>query len=117
MGAEQFSTPVRGASGTPISVAQTGTIETDNYATAGSIEATDAADYPLTLNPATVIQELVVTQSAPELTVTVTTTGGDTYEAFHNGTLGDRDKVEIDKVVVTDPIGSGATVALEWAGE
>jgi len=119
MGAEQFSTPVRGASGSPISVAQTGTIETDNYSHAGSASAgaNGESAYPLAVNPAPVIQELIVTANAPELVINVHTTGGDVYEAFDGGTLGDRDKVEMDKVVVTDPNGSGATVALEWAGE
>jgi len=117
MGAEQFSTPVRGASGSPISVAQTGTIETDNYSHGDAVSASDASDYPLTVNPAAVIQELIVTQSAPELTLTVTTTGGDTYEMFAGGTLGARDKTEIDSVEITDPTGSGAAFSAEWAGE
>jgi len=117
MGAEQFSTPVRGASGTPISVAQTGTIETDNYSTGGAASGEQAADYPININPAVVIQELVVTQNSADANIEIHTTGGDVFYAFRGASLGSRDKIEIDKIVISDPQGAGPTTSVEWYGE
>ena len=117
MGAEQFSTPVRGPSGTPISVAQTGTIETDNYANGGAVAASEAADYPVALNPAVTMQEINVTQNSDDAVIEIHTTGGDVFEAFRGPTLGTRDKWQIDKLVISDPDATGPTTSLEWAGE
>ncbi|RNJ25473.1 hypothetical protein [Halosegnis longus] len=115
-GTEQFSQTVRGSGGV-LATAATGTVQTDNYATGGHLSASGAADYPLSLNPAATIQELNVTRSNAALVITVTTTGGDEFQTFANGTIGSRDKWEIDHLEVTDPTGSGAKFDATWAGE
>jgi hypothetical protein len=97
--------------------AATGVMETDNYPHGGSVEVTAAADYPTTLNPAETIQEINVTQNHPSIVIELHTTGGSTFEAFHGGTTGSRDKFETDKIVLKDPDGTGETVSFDWAGE
>lgn len=117
MGAEQFSTPVRGSSGEAISVAQSGTIETDNYETGGAVHGSQTADYPIALNPAVTIQEINVTQNSEDATIEIHTVGGDVFQAFRGPTLGSRDKWSVDKIVISDPQATGPTTSLSWAGE
>jgi len=112
----QWVQGVGGGGGEPISTNARGVIQTDNYPSGGEIKSSTDS-YPIEVNPAETIQELNVTQHSDALVVEVHTTGGDVFEAFAGGTLGSRDKWEIDKVVVSDPDSSGATFSAEWAGE
>lgn len=116
MGVPQHNQTVSGSNGT-LRTNTSGVVETDNYAYGGSVEATEAADYPVALNPAATIQEINVTQNDPSILIEIHTTGGDVFEAFHGGTLGSRDKYETDKIVLSDPDETGASASLDWAGE
>ena len=114
MGVEQFSQTVRGSGGT-LATNATGTMETDNYPNGGSINS-DAPAYPVSLNPAETIQELIVLK-AGDVDVEVTTTGGDTFTLRLYGGTGSFDKWEIDSVSFSDPRGTGAALVVGWAGE
>lgn len=116
MGVPQFNQTVAGQGGT-LQTTTTGVIETDNYADGGEIEAPATDAYPVSLNPAETIQEFIVTQNHADLETEIHTTSGDVFQAFRGGSTGVRDKWEIDKIVVSDPTGSGATYTAEWAGE
>jgi hypothetical protein len=113
--AEQFSTPVRGSSGAAVSVAATGTIETDNYQSAAGFDF-DGSAYPYTINPAETIQELFVTQSA-KIRAVITTTSGEVATIPLNGNTIVLDKIEIDSVVFQDPNGTAAPISGGWTGE
>jgi len=113
---EQFSQTVRGSGGV-LSTAATGTMQTDNYATGGGVSVSDAADYPVALNPPVMMQEINVTENSPDARIEIHTSGGSVFRAFAAGTLGSRDKWEVDKIVISDPEATGPTVSLTWAGE
>ncbi len=94
-----------------------GTIETNDYPNGGEVAAPDVDSYPVALNPAETIEELIVTQNDSALDVEIHTNGGDVFYAFRGGAEGVRNRWKIDKVVVSDPETSGATFTAEWAGE
>jgi hypothetical protein len=116
MGVEQFSQTVRGSGGT-LRTNASGVMEVDNYPGGGEIDAPATDAYPVSLNPAATIQEFIVTQNHADLEVEFHTVGGDVYQAFRGSVTGVRSRVEIDKVVVSDPNGSNATFTAEWSGE
>ena len=115
MGAEQFSTPVRGASGDAVSVAASGTIETDNYEHGDAFDF-DGSAYPYEINPAAVIEEIVIT-TAGDVVAEITTVGGDTVPLALAGGSGAFDKWSTDKITFRDPNGTGSRIAGGWAGE
>ncbi|MCD2199085.1 hypothetical protein LPA44_04120 [Halobacterium sp. KA-4] len=113
MGEKQFNNTVAGSGGT-LATNTTGTVETDNYATGGDFSLSDGDS----LNPAAVVQELVVTHVGdPSLTLTLSTTGGSTITVPHEGGTLTLDKLEIDAVEVADADNTGASIKGVWAGE
>ncbi|SFR37141.1 hypothetical protein SAMN04487947_0566 [Halogeometricum rufum] len=114
MGVEQFSQTVRGSGGT-LATNATGTMETDNYPNGGAFDE-DGTTYPVSLNPAETIQELIIT-AAGDVMMEVHTSGGDVFTVPLAGGTGSFDKWEIDKVVFSDPKGTQARLGGGWAGE
>jgi hypothetical protein len=116
MGVEQFSQTVRGSDGT-LRTNATGVMETDNYPHGGAERASSASDYPKEVNPAETMQVIDVTANDASIVIEVHTTGGDVFEGWQEGTVGERDTWEVDKIVLRDPNGTGATCSFDWAGE
>lgn len=113
-GNEQFSSAVRSATASELSVTVGDTVETDNYATGDAFDLAGGES----LNPADVIQELIVTDvPSSDLVISITTTGGDTFDFPHRGGTFTLDKLEIDSVDIGDPSGTGESVTGVWAGE
>jgi len=116
MGVPQDNTTVRGTGGT-LRTNASGVMEVDNYPGGGEINAPVDDTYPVSLNPSETIQEFIVTQHDSRLNVELHTVDGTVIKAFRGGVTGIRSRVEIDKVVVSDPNNSGATFTAEWVGE
>lgn len=115
MGSQQFSQPVRGSGGEPIQTTPSGSIQTDNYQAGDGFDY-DGSAYPYTLNPAETIQELYLTE-AGDVTATITTIQGDTFNLPLVGSIGSFEGWEIDTVEFTDPNGTAARLAGGWAGD
>jgi phage baseplate assembly protein gpV len=115
MGSEQFSQAVRGSSAEPVGVAQTGSLETNDYDYGAGFDY-DGTAYPYTVNPAETIHELVIT-SADDVVAEIHTNGGDVVDLPLAGTVGTFDRWNIDQVVFRDPEGTQARLAGGWAGE
>jgi len=115
MPSEQFSTAIRGSEGPAVQTNASGTIQTDNYPH-GDGFSFDGSTYPEEVNPAAVVQELVVTQSA-DLVLHITTIQGDEFDIPLAGSVGSFDGWEIDAVEFRDPDGNGDPIAGGWAGE
>lgn len=115
MASEQFSQAVRGSSAEPVSVGQTGSIETNDYDYGDAFEF-DGSAYPYLVDPAETIHELTVTESA-DVYARITTNGGNTFDLPLKGGTGTFDRWNIDSVEFVDPNGTGASVAGGWAGE
>jgi hypothetical protein len=113
MGSEQFSQAVRGSDGTPVATSATGTIETDNYDRGAGFDG-QAGD--IALNPATLIQELVITILDAEVELEITTASGDVIP-LRVAAPATFDKWEIDSLSINDPKGTNARVAGGWAGD
>lgn len=115
-GVDPFSSTVRGNNGV-LQTAATGTIETDNYDAGGAIRVR-SADYPATVNPAAVIQELIITDVGTEIVVDIDTVGGNSITDVElNGRLLTMDKLSIDSITFRDPSGTGDAVDGLWVGE
>lgn len=120
MGSEQFSTAVRGSSGEPISTAAVGAIETDNYSEGGTIAVggSSGTNYPLEVNPAETIQELIITQVGDEVVADIDTISGTTISDVPlNGRTLALDTIEIDAVTFRDPNATGALTEGVYIGE
>jgi len=114
MGSEQFSQAVRGSSAEPVSVGQTGSIETNDYDNGDAFDGS-GADLPLDVNPPETIHELIVTRSPDDAVATITTVSGDTFDLPLAGGTGSFDRWNIDKVVFESS--SGGRISGGWAGE
>ena len=117
MPAEQFAQAVRGSGGRPIQTAPGGAIETDNYQQGGSF---GGAAYPLELNPAASIQELVITSTGDAIVADIETVSSDTADdltgiPLKGATLA-LDTIEMDSVSFRDPDGSGVETHGFWVG-
>lgn len=116
-GVEQHSQTVRGNNGI-LATSATGTVQTNNYTDGGSIEATGTGDYPLTVNPSALMQELLVFNIGDSIELDITTSDGSTISNVKpNGTLLTLDTVEMDSITFRDPTSSGATLNAMWVGE
>lgn len=118
MPAEQFAQAVRGSGGRPIQTSPGGAIETDNYTEGGSIGPTAA--YPLEVNPAATIQELVITTTGNQIVADIETVSADESDdldgvPLQGATLA-LDTVEVDAITFRDPEGSGVETAGFWVG-
>jgi hypothetical protein len=114
MGSEQFSQAVRGSSAEPVSVGQTGSLETNDYDNGDAFDAS-GADLPLAVNPAETIHELIVTRSPDDGFVEIHTVGGDVLDLPLAGGTGSFDRWNIDKIVLKSS--SGGRISGGWAGE
>jgi hypothetical protein len=114
MGSEQFSQAVRGSSAEPVSVGQTGSLETNDYDNGDAFDVS-GADYPAAVNPPETIHELIVTRSPDDGSVEIHTVGGDVFELSLAGGTGSFDRWNIDKIVLKSA--SGGRIAGGWAGE
>lgn len=115
MPSEQFSQAVRGSSAEPVGVAQTGSLETNDYDVGAAFDF-DGSAYPYSINPAEVIHELLVTQ-AGDIDAEITTVGGSTFALRLAGATGTFDRWNIDSVTFRDPRATGAALSGGWAGE
>ena len=115
MASEQFSQAVRGSSAEPVSVGQTGSLETNDYDNGDAFDH-DGSAYPYTVNPAATIHELILTE-AGDVDATITTVGGDTFSLRLRGSTGVFNRWNIDEVTFEDPRGTAAAVSGGWAGE
>lgn len=115
MGSEQFSQAVRGSSAEPVGVAQTGSLETNDYDYGDAFDF-DGSAYPYSINPAETIHELSITTSG-DIIARITTNGGDTFDLPLAGGTGTWDRWNIDSVEFRDPKGKTTRIAGGWAGE
>jgi len=115
MPSEQFSQAVRGSGAEPIQTNSTGTMQTDNYQH-GDAFSDDGTGYPVTINPAAVIQELILTKTG-DIDAEIETIQGDTFQLRIAGTVGSWEGWEIDRVTFRDTRATGADLAGGWAGE
>jgi hypothetical protein len=115
MGSEQHSTAVRGSSAEPVSVGQTGSIETNDYDHGDGFDFSGDSS-PYNINPAETIAEIIITGSG-DVVMDVITIGGDTVPLPLNGGTGSFDRWNVDKIVFRDPNGTNAAVSGGWAGE
>lgn len=114
MASDEFSQAVRGSSAEPVSVGQTGSLETNDYDNGAGFDS-DGSTYPLEVNPAEVIHELVITTAPEDGVATITTVGGDTFDLALAGGSGSFDRWNIDSVTFDSE--SGGRIAGGWAGE
>ena len=115
MGVEQFTQAVSGQSGSAIETAPSGTIQTDNYGDLTVIE-TDGSQYPVSRNPAFVVQEVVVHRSADvELEIKTVNEVNETIPL--HGSVLTLDTISIDEVVVRDPNDTLEPVTVVLIGE
>ncbi|MFC7131655.1 MULTISPECIES: hypothetical protein [Salinibaculum] len=120
MGSEQFSQAVRGSGGVPIATNTNGTVETDNYSEGGVFAAggNSGNAYPLEVNPAETIQEIIVTQVGDAIVADYTTVSGTTLtDVPLNGRTLTQDTLELDSITLKDPDGTGALTEGWWIGE
>jgi hypothetical protein len=115
MGRKQFIQEIGGSDGDPVATSTEGVIETDNYSHIGTFDHS-GGNYPYTVDPAEVIQEINFT-AAGDIVAVIHTTGGDSERLALAGVVGSFDKWEITKIVLEDPKGTSARVAGGWAGE
>lgn len=115
MGSEQFAQKVRGSSAEPVSVGQTGSLETNDYDHGDGFDF-DGSAYPYSVNPAETIHELLLTE-AGDIDATITTVGGDTFSVRMRGSTAAFDRWNIDEVTFQDPRGTASPVSGAWAGE
>jgi len=117
MGQQQHASTVQGTNGV-LQTAATGTMETDNYAHGDDFEAGGSTgnSFPFAINPAETMQELTFTNASSHV-VEIHTTGGDVINLRLEGNVGVWDKWETDKLVLTDPNGTGDLICGGWAGE
>jgi hypothetical protein len=111
---EQFSQAVRGSSAEPVGVAQTGSLETNDYDHGGAFDAS-GANLPTTVNPARTIQEVSFTATPDDGVAVITTVGGDQFDLALAGGTGTWDRWNIDSIELKSP--SGGRIAGGWAGE
>jgi hypothetical protein len=113
MGSEQFSQAVRGSGGQPIQTSAIGSIDTNDYPEGDS---GDGSTYPVTINPAETIKELAFAIVETEVSATITTVSGTSFDIpIASPVVVDR--WDIDTVEITDPNGTQPRVAWWWAGE
>jgi len=117
MGDQQHARTMRGTGGV-VATNETGTMETDNYGAGDDFAAGGSTgnSFPYSINPAATMQELTFT-SAGQHVVDIHTTGGDVISLRLEGNVGVWDKWETDKLVLTDPDGTGDLICGGWAGE
>lgn len=116
MGSQEFSVPVRGSAGDPISTsASNGSVETNNYDEGGTIDE-DGSAYNYTVDPTETIQELIITECG-NIDAEITTTSGTTFTIPLRGATLALDTVSIDSVVFKDPNGTSAALYGAWVGE
>jgi len=115
MGSEQFSQAVRGSSAEPVGVSQVGSLETNDYDHGGGF-ADDGNNYPVEVNPARVISELIVT-AAGDIDMEITTVEGEIFTVQLAGSTGVFNRWNINSVVFRDPRSTNARLAGGWAGE
>lgn len=118
MASEQFSQAVRGSNGEPVATNATGTLETNDYPNGDAVQVdpSDGDSYPVTVNPAETIHEIVLL-SAPDVDLEVTTTEGDNFSLRLDGASGTLDRWKVDEFTIRDPRGTGALFSGGWAGE
>lgn len=114
MASEQFSQAVRGSSAEPVSVGQTGSLETNDYDNGDGFDAS-GGELPKSVNPAETIHELTFTVTPDDGVATITTVSGDTFDLPLAGGTGSFNRWNIDKVVLKSP--GGGRIAGGWAGE
>jgi hypothetical protein len=91
------------------------TITSDSYEN-GDWESVDGSAYNYTFDPGETIRELLVAD-AGDITLEVTTVGGDTFDVDVTGGSATFDRWAIDSVVAKDPNGTTAPLSWGWAGE
>ncbi len=114
MGSEQFSQAVRGSSAQPVGVAQTGSLETNDYDIGNSFDVTT---YPLSINPSETIQEFIVIQTGDDIEATITTNGGSVFTIPLVGSSAAFNHWNIDSVELQDPNGTGQRSIVAFAAD
>lgn len=115
MVSEQFSQAVRGDSGEPISVGSTGSLETNEY---GQGTAVTDSSYPISINPAFTIEEVLAFALPADKVVNLTLSNGNTINGIETDGPGwTLNTLEIDSLEVTDPEASGGDTSLVVIGD
>jgi hypothetical protein len=113
MGSEQFSQAVRGSGGQPIQTSAIGSIDTNDYPEGDS---GDGSTFPVIINPPETIKELAFAIVSAEVSATITTVSGTTFDIPVASPVV-VDRWDIDEVEITDPNNNTPRVAWWWAGE
>ncbi len=117
MARKEFTYPVGGSGGQPIDVSSVDSIETDEYSDGGAETFSDG-DYPATISPDMIIEELLVFAIPDDKTLDLTTDAGNTISGMEpRGQKFALDTLEIAEVVINDPEGTGGDTSIAYVGE
>ncbi|ELY69331.1 hypothetical protein [Natrinema versiforme] len=115
MVSEQFSQAVRGSGGDPIDVSSsTGSLETNEY---GSATSASASAYPITVDPAWQIEEVMFFALPDDKEVTATLEDGSSTTFEPKGPDWVLNTLEIDVLEITDPENSEGETSLLAVGD
>lgn len=117
MSRKEFTTPVGGSGDAPIDVSQIDSIETDEYSDGGA-DTFASGDYPATIAPNMIIEELILFEIPSDKVLNLTTDTGATITGVEpRGHTVALDTLEIAEVEITDPDGTGGETSVMWVGE
>lgn len=118
-GGEEFVTRVGGEGDGPVATSQASAFETNNYEQGGSFTVGEGTNtYPFTVDPAALIQELMVTETGEDIRVDITTADGTVITDIHLRAASiSEDFISIDSVTFKDPNGTGIATFGYWVGE
>jgi hypothetical protein len=93
-----------------------GPVETDNYTEGGTFS--DSGGYPVSVNPAEIVHELVVIQVGNDIVLDLETTTGATLNGVNlNGSSAVIDTLALDSFTFRDPSATDQAVSGFWVGE
>jgi hypothetical protein len=116
-GRTEFLQTVGGQTGT-LNTTTDGVVETDNYKEGGGFTVGDGTNtYPHEVNPTETIQELIITETGPDIRAFITTASGTTYTVHLREAGLALDTQAIESVEFKDPNNTGAATFGMWTGE
>jgi len=118
-GVPEFTQAVGGSEGAPVATTQTSAFEVDNYQEGGAFTVGDGTTaYPLSVDPAEYIQELVITETGTDIRADIVTKSGTQINDVHlRGAVLAEGKIEMDSITFKDPNATGAATFGYWVGE
>lgn len=115
MGSEQFSQAVRGSTGAPLDVSTRDSIETDEY---GDATPVVSSTYPISIDPAFLIEEILVFTMPSDKTIDLTLDDGTAVNGIElRGATMVLNTLEVDSITINDPDASGGDTSLLVVGD